>query len=339
MIELGPGVTRPPLAKQQVTYILPIRKSRVEDLAELGSYLEGLSHSVEVVVIDGSPPTVFAANARFWPSCRHVAPAPEHAALNGKVHGVLTGLDCASYDRVVIADEDVRYDATSLQAVVDALDAADVVRPQNYFEPLPWHAAWDTGRSLLNRPFDGDWPGTLAVRRSVLERTGGYNGDVLFENLELVRTVRAAGGTEKAAPAIYVRRLPPTAGHFISQRVRQAYDEFARPQRLALQLAILPVLALMLMSMPRLLLPVVAIVIGLAEYGRRRHGGATVFPLRTSLMSPLWVLERGVCSWLAVRDRLFNGGVRYHGAVLKTAATPIEELRARVQPLCHEASR
>src|SRR5918911_162822 len=83
-------------------------------------------------------------------------------------------------ERVVIADDDVRYDEESLARVVDALDRADVVRPQNYFDPLPWHACLDTARTLLNRISGGDWPGTLAVRRSRLMSTNGYDGNVLF---------------------------------------------------------------------------------------------------------------------------------------------------------------
>src|SRR5215217_4010099 len=112
----------------------------------------------------------------------------------GKVGGVLTGVRLASHECLVVADDDVRYDADSLARVVEGLRGADVVRPQNYFTPLPWHARWDTARMLLNRMTGGDWPGTLGVRRSVLRATNGYDGRVMFENLELVRTVLAAGG-------------------------------------------------------------------------------------------------------------------------------------------------
>ena len=119
----------------------------------------------------------------------------------GKVNGVVTGVRECSHERVVIADDDVRYDAAALRRVVALLDEADLVRPQNYFDPLPWHARWDTARSLLNRVFTGDpafpvgdFPGTLAVRRSAFLASGAYDGDALFENLELMRTIRAAGG-------------------------------------------------------------------------------------------------------------------------------------------------
>ncbi len=105
---------------------------------------------------------------------------------------------------------------------------------------MPWHARWDTGRILLNRLTGGDWPGTLAVRRSILRATGGYDGRAMFENLELVRTVIAAGGHERVLLDAFVVRRPATTRHFWSQRVRQAYDELARPARLSVQLVVLP---------------------------------------------------------------------------------------------------
>ncbi|MFI6026574.1 glycosyltransferase [Amycolatopsis magusensis] len=145
--------------------------------------------------------------------------------------------------RVVIADDDVRYEPHELAAAVHLLEHSDLVVPQNYFRPLPWHCRWDTARSLLNRAFGHDYPGTLAVRREAFHRLGCYDGNVLFENLELIRTVQARGGTVRHAPALLVRRLPPAARVFLSQRVRQAYDSFAQPARLAAELAILPVAA------------------------------------------------------------------------------------------------
>src|SRR5204862_5816967 len=119
---------------------------------------------------------------------------------------------------------------------------------------------------------------------------GGYDGDVLFENLELVRTVIAAGGNAACPLDLYVRRLPPSASQFWSQRVRQAYDELARPRRLAVWMAVLPAVAAMIGgSHWRLLGGAAAASIALAEIGRRRAGGATVCPVSASLCAPLWV--------------------------------------------------
>jgi hypothetical protein len=236
----------------------------------------------------------------------------------------------ASHERIVIADDDVRYDPATLSAIVAALDHADVVRPQNYFEPLPWHARLDTARTLLNRVSGGDWPGTLAVKRSWLQRAGGYDGNVMFENLELVRTVVASGGRERALLDVYVRRLPPSAHHFATQRVRQAYDEFARPVRMVVWLSIVP--ALWMIARRRGAAAVAAaagISIILAEAGRRRGNGTDVFPASAAALAPVWIVERGVSAWLAVAARVFLGGVPYRGQVVRRAASPMRELRRR----------
>src|SRR5213076_2669193 len=110
----------------------------------------------------------------------------------------------------------------------------DLVVPQNFFEPRPWHVYWDTTRTLINRAFGYDFPGSVGVRRAVLLGAGGYDPDVLFENLELIRTVQAVGGRVMAPPDLYVRRLPPSSRRFMEQRVRQAYDDLARPVRFLL---------------------------------------------------------------------------------------------------------
>ena len=111
----------------------------------------------------------------------HVRPDDAIAGRNGKVRGVLTGVALASHERVVIADDVVRYDALTLERTIGALSEVELVRPQNYFGPLVWHARWDTARTLLNRAGRGvDFPGTLAVRRSAERRRDGDDGDVRF---------------------------------------------------------------------------------------------------------------------------------------------------------------
>ncbi|HEV7388452.1 MAG TPA: glycosyltransferase family 2 protein [Gemmatimonadaceae bacterium] len=314
-----------------VTYILPIRGSR-PSTTELTEYLRRLALMVrEIIVVDGSPEEIFAANGAAWGTLvRHVPPDRAFATPMGKVGNVMTGIGLASFERVIIADDDVRYDRDALSRLAATLEKVDVARPQNYFDPLPWHARWDTGRMLLNRMTGGDWPGTLAVRRSILRATGGYDGNAMFENLELVRTVVAAGGQAASFLSIYVLRRPSTVRHFWSQRVRQAYDEMARPWRLLVQLATLPLTVVLALGGHWLaLLAISGAVAAVAELGRRRDKGARVFPVSASFFAPLWLAERAICSWLAVFSRLFLGGVRYRGKVLKLAANPQRVLRAR----------
>jgi hypothetical protein len=324
-----------------LTYILPIKSAAaVEASDDITTYVHWLAERAETIVVDGSPPEIFAAHAAAWrmesgSNLHHVPPAADLATAMGKVGAVLTGLRLASHEHVIIADDDVRYDDETLGRVARALESADVVRPQNYFDPLPWHARWDTARMLLNRLTGGDWPGTLGVRRAVLRATNGYDGRAMFENLELVRTVVAAGGRETVLLDAFVLRRPSTTRHFWSQRVRQAYDELARPVRLAVQLAVLPAaLALAAVGQWIVLAGAAVALVVAAEAGRRHRGGTRVFPASATIFAPAWVAERAICSWLALGARHFLGGIPYRGTVLRHAATPMRVLVAR-----HSAAR
>jgi hypothetical protein len=322
-----------------ISYVLPLRWSEPGPIGELADYLGGIVGEVEeILVVDGSPEPHFGRHAEALPNVvRHLRPHPDLDFQMGKVNGVVTGVRECSCERVVLADDDVRYDPAALRRVADLLDEAHLVRPQNYFDELPWHARWDTARTLLNRVFTGDpefplgdFPGTLAVRRSALLAAGGYDGDVLFENLELMRTIRATGGTVLTPLDLYVARRPPSSAHFRSQRVRQAYDDFAIPARIGFFLVALP-LALAVPRRPaasrNLGVSALALILA-AEGGRRRAGGATRFPASSSLLAPAWVAERSLCAWLALVSRL-RGGVRYGEVRLARSATPSRILRRR----------
>jgi hypothetical protein len=318
-----------------LSYLLPLRGSTGAHRSELTEYLRGLrAHCAQLIIVDGSPPNVFAANELAWGSWTlHIPPDPDTNCKMGKVAGVNTGLRHARHEHVVIADDDVRYDRAALAEIVKLLSHYDLVRPQNYFEPLPWHARWDTARTLLNRAVGADFPGTLAVRRTPLLAAGGYDGDVMFENLELIRTVEAQGGTTLAPLDLYVRRLPPSTRHFWGQRTRQAYDDFAIPTRMAVWISIVPGLAALLSSRRWVALGAAAAgASAMAECGRRRARGADMFPASASLLAPLWVLERGICSWLAVLRRMRFGGVRYGDEIIQTAAHSTNTLRSRRHP-------
>ena len=243
---------------------------------------------------------------------------------------MLTGVDLARYDRVVIADDDVRYRKAELDRTVSLLDTYDLIRPQNYFSPLPWHALWDTARTLLNRATIGaDFPGTLAVRRSSLLDAGGYDGDVLFENLELIR--RSAPTTAPLPPprTSTSRAYPPAPRTFSASaparlttiRDAAAHGGLAGPPAGARYGGGDP-------STRR------------GPRGRRsgdRAGRARTppsgrdrgVPPAASVLAPLWVLERAVCSWLAVLQRLRFGGARYGNSIIPTAAHSESTLRRR----------
>jgi len=52
-------------------------------------------------------------------------------------------------------------------------------------------------------------------------------------------------------------------------------------------------------------------------------------PAAATVAAPLWVLERGVCAWIALGLRAVRGGVPYAGSTIRRAATPISTLRRR----------
>jgi hypothetical protein len=317
----------------RLSYVVPLRsRPGDEGTEELTGYLAWLSERVELIIVDGSDRTAFRTHRDLWgPFATHFPPADDLHCANGKVHGVLTGLRLATHELVVIADDDVRYDDDGLRRMARLLVGADLVRPQNYFDPLPWHARWDTARILLNRAVGSDFPGTLGVRRSFLVSVGGYDGGVLFENLELIRTVAAAGGRIVDEPTLFVRRRPPTFARFLEQRPRQAYDDWAQPIRFAIFLATAPTIVAVARRRPRGLVLAAGAAILAAGVGRARNGGRQVFDRRSPLLAPLWVGERATLAWVALARRLIGRGCPYAGTVIGRAANPTRVLRRRLR--------
>ena len=127
-----------------------------------------------MIVVDGSPASAWDEHHWRWSSyLLHIAPRAGLRFANGKVDGVITGVERATHDKVIVADDDVRYDEHSLTQMARSLQDADLVRPQNYFVSHPWHALWDSGRTLLNRAVGADYPGTLGLRRNDLFVSAG----------------------------------------------------------------------------------------------------------------------------------------------------------------------
>ena len=301
--------------------VIPVRWDHAdpEVEADFEAYLGDLRRFCDVTVVDGSRGTLAERRRARWARLvRVMRPDPTFGGANGKVAGAMTGIEAARHERVVVADDDVRYDRQTLTALVRALHDADLVLPQNYPNRFPWWAWWECGRILLNRALAADWPGTCAVRRPAVLAAGGWSSDVLYENLEMARTIATAGGRVVHRPDLLVARHPPAFRHFLRQRVRQAYEDQAQPRRLAVGAAVVPV-TLAVARRPALLGAGAASLVVVAEAGRRRAGGPRVFPVHTTLAAPLWVLERGVCTWLALGARLC-GGVVHHGQRMPVAA-------------------
>ncbi|MEJ7559619.1 MAG: hypothetical protein WKF66_15025 [Pedobacter sp.] len=316
----------------KISYVLPIKWDK--NIDELTSYLEYIAPNVDLIIVDGSEPVNFEEHRLVWSALgKHIAPYTQFQFLNGKVNGVLTGLIASENAHIIIADDDVRYTLDQLHELDQLLLQSELIVPQNYFDPCPWHAQWDSSRSLLNLALAHDYPGTLAVQRDFILAVGGYDGNVLFENLELIRTVKAGNGKVLGKPELLIRRLPPSSKHFWSQRVRQAYDDYAQPARWLFFVAFIPTLIVLASFSLWLILVIVVAAIAIAEVGRQKFGGIKVFSISCSFFAPVWLLERGICTWLAIFNKFLKGGVRYSGSVISNAANPISKIRQRLKTI------
>jgi hypothetical protein len=307
--------------------LLPIRRETfsVSEAEILAGYFQTLAEAgCEVLVVDGSPGATFDAHHRAWSAnCRHAPVDSRFACSNGKVNGIRTGIGMASFDNIIVADDDIRYRAEQIALVCQRLEKFHVVRPQNFIMPLPWWARIETARMLINRATlrAGDYPGTCAFRRSAVLRVGDYDGDVLFDNEEMIRHFARCGLTIDYQINLFVEKNAPSFEKWIEQRPRQAYEDFALRGKTIFFASIVP-LAVFLAVVGKfrfLIFGCTLLVIGsiaVAAAGRLRGKGVTVFPGSTCWFAPLWILERALSTYVAFCWRIFRGGYPFGDRVL-----------------------
>jgi hypothetical protein len=309
------------------TYLLPIRRHAFSaaEASEFDNYFQLLRQAeCEVVVVDGSDRETFDAHHRVWAgTCRHKTVDSRFGYLNGKVNAIHTGVEAASHEKIILADDDVHYEPDEIASICERLEKFDVVRPQNFIEPLPWWARSEAARMLINRATlrAGDYPGTCAFRRAVMLRDGDYDGDVLFDNEEMIRHFARRGFTIDYNINLLVRKNPPRFRKWLEQRPRQAYEDFALRWKTFFFASIFPVVGfLTLIGNSRTMMAfAAALMVGsmlLAFAGRRRGRAAQVFPYSTCCFAPLWILERAASTYVAFGWRLFRGGYPFGDRIL-----------------------
>ncbi len=278
----------------------------------------------EVLVIDGSPEHVFAQNHAAWsPLWRHEKVEQSFGYLNDKVNGIHTGVNLAGTEKIILADDDVRYTPEQIERVTDLLDQYEVVRPQNFLAPLPWWARMEAARMLINRATlrIADYPGTCAFQRAAMLRVGHYDGDVLFDNEEIIRHFAREGATIDYAADFFVQKRPPDFRKWIEQRPRQAYEDFGLRAKTALFFA-LPWLALVVAwsaGWAGVILYMCAVGIAaiiLASAGRARGHAAKYFLISVCVFAPLWVGERVISTYWALYWHFAHGGYPFGDRVL-----------------------
>jgi len=320
---------------------MPIRRSVFDpgEAEALRCYFETIRSAVsEILVIDGSPADVFPHHHAIWSAlCHHQPVNRQFTFLNDKVNGIHTGVRLARNDKIVLADDDIRYTAQNIEQIAYLLDEFEVVRPQNYFafgigpsafEAMPDRRAATTARMeaarmLINRASlrTGDYPGTCAFRRETFLRSGDYDGDVLFDNEELIRHLARFGVVICYANDLFVRKRPPTIRKWLEQRPRQAYEDFPLHAK-TLLFAFIPIsiiAAALLFGIPAMLVCLLGISIAafvLALLGRARGAARRFFPFHVCLFAPLWILERSLSTYWAFYWYLRRGGYPFGDRLL-----------------------
>jgi hypothetical protein len=309
------------------TYLLPFRRAAYDEIeaAKLRRYFDTVvAERCEIIVIDGSPPEVFAQNkSAFGNVCRHEPVDRRYRYLNDKVNGVHTGVALASFEKIILADDDIRYTSGQIAPILQLLDQYEVVRPQNFLRPLPWWAKMESARMLINRATlrAADYPGTCAFRRSAFLACGHYDGDVLFDNEEIIRHFAQHGCAIAYANDLFVRRRPPTFCKWLEQRPRQAYEDFGMRSKTALFFGLpwLLIATAARFGLRGILSFIVAVLLGsifIAWRGRARGRAARFFPLQSCFFAPLWVAERMGSTYWAFYWFLTRGGYPFGDRVL-----------------------
>ncbi len=308
-------------------YVLPIRRTRFcpGDASNLRWYLETLREAgCEVIVANGSAPEVFDQYGGILGTiCRHVPVDRRFGYLNDKVNGIYTGIELASCDRIILADDDIRYSAENIRTIMRLLDHNEVVRPQNFLDPLPWWAKMEAGRMLINRALlpTADYPGTCAFRRGRMLAAGRYDGDVLFDNEEITRHLAQDGCTFVYANDLFVRKSPPTFRKWIEQRPRQAYEDFGMRVKTTLFFALLPLSFLIagIFGIPGLAIFLLALSILAtltAARGLARGNARQFFRPHCCFFAALWIFERTLSTYWALYWYFTRGGYPFGDRVL-----------------------
>jgi hypothetical protein len=307
----------------KATYLLPIRRAVFADseAADLRDYLAILANTgCEVIVIDGSLPGIFAQHHQVWSDvCRHEPVDRRYHFLNDKVNGVHTGVARATNEKIILGDDDIRYTRPDLEQICALLDRFEVVRPQNYLRGVVklWTLT-ESARMLINRATlrTADYPGTCAFLRSTMLRCGEYDGDVLFDNEELIRHFARHDARIFYAHNLFIRKRPPTFRKWLEQRPRQAYEDFGLRFKTSLFASLLPTAVVLALIDPRSLL-IFLLPTFIALAGWLRGSARKYFPLYVCLFAPLWVCERTLSTYWAFYWLIARGGYPFGERVLK----------------------
>ena len=284
------------------------------ELPNFAAYLSTLGLAgCEVIVIDSEGGRCSEQRQRVlrWVS-RYV---------EGRCDLMHTAIDLATSEKIIVASQESRYTAADVAAICELLDAADVVAPEEFVQPLPWWAAIDAGSLLLQRGLDATREqGTFAFRRSAWHPVRALESAGTISPL---RMLTLHGASIHVASDVFVRREPPKLSTWARLRAAAAATPAAVTAGGALLACLLP------------LVMVVAAVGGYELAGgyagliaagsmlvaaRGRSGAGRFFPLRACLYAPLAILDRSLAVYRAL-FALLRGTERVERGAAPLAAT------------------
>jgi hypothetical protein len=176
---------------------------------------------------------------------------------------------------------------------------------------------------LINRATlrAADYPGTCAFRRAAMLGVGHYDGDVLFDNEEIIRHFARHHIRICYASDFFVQKRAPRFRKWLEQRPRQAYEDFGLRAKTALffALPLLTLLAALVAGLKGLTLFCSAAVfaaMAIVLAGRMRGEARKYFPPSIVFYAPLWILERSVSTYWALYWYLRRGGYPFGDRLL-----------------------
>jgi len=181
----------------------------------------------------------------------------------------------------------------------------------------------EAARMLINRGTlrAADYPGTCAFRRTAMLRGRHFDGDVLFDNEEMIRHFIRSGLNVLYANDLFVCKEAPTWRKWLEQRPRQAYEDFPLRLKTVLFASLIPagltVLALLgRKSFLGFVVVLSLVAIGLSFRGYARGAARTVLPWTVCLYAPFWILERAISTYWAFCWYLRRGGYPFGDTLL-----------------------
>lgn len=304
-------------------YVVVIDQDETSDntIRDLANYLSTLGLAAcDVVVIDRSRDEKFDEHARVlrWVA-RHVSVRNEHCAPSGPIDIIRAAALVSTCEKVIVAEQDVRYTDEAIGSMCQLLDRHEVVEPQDYLAPLSWWSGIEAGRILVHRAVDSqpDHGATFGFRRSAIPSLTSLGaGEVLDDQ---VRRLAAAGAEVYPAGDIFVRREPTVFSRWFAERPRAASEDFSQPMKNVFFFSLLPLLSLLALFGGLRLAGSYASAIALGSVVlavRGRLGARDYFPLHACLLAPVWVFERSVSVYWALMRRLRGLDVANSGGAL-----------------------